>query len=482
VTGITVAFMRDMMALDLAQMPPSTVAKAELCLLDYLSCAFAARNYPAVKSTLAMARAWPASAGCPVIATDLALPPAEAAYVNSVMAAAAARTDMHPAITAHCAPVIFPVAFALASQQLVTGGDFIAAVVAGYEAMARVGRVMIDDQFRRHFRATAVLGAIGGAVTAARLFKLSTEQSVSALALSANTASGLMEFGYSGEVDLFFQPANAARNAVTAALLAREGVQASRTILEGEAGLLAGFGGLPRASEIVDSPSAGFEIQAVDFKRVPACVFVQAAVHAAEAIVLRERIPADAIQRVELRTFEAAVRYPGCDDPGPIDTLPAARMSLQYAVASVLARRELTDANFTDIDNPALRALVPKVKIEIADEFTAAYPARQGAQVIVRCRSGRTIEGRVDEVPSFDFDGIVARYRRVASEWLDAPQVNALERMSLGCAQLTDVRQLVSQLGVAPSGDRISPAVSERPDDARRGLTTTAAEPTARRR
>ena len=462
-TGVTVAFMREMMALDFAKMPPSTVAKAQLCLLDYLSCAFAARNYPAVKSTLAIASAWPASAGCPVIASDLTLPPTEAAYVNSVMGAAAARTDMHPAITAHCAPVIFPVAFALASQHLVTGADFIAAVVAGYEAMARVGRVMIDDRFRRHFRATAVLGAVGGAVTAAKLLKLSLDQSISALALSANTASGLMEFGYSGEVDLFFQPANAARNAVTAALLAREGVQASRTILEGEAGLLAGFGGLARASEIVDTPRAGFEIEAVDFKRVPACVFVQAAVHAAEAIVLRERIPADEIQNVELRTFEAAVRYPGCDDPGPIDTLPAARMSLQYAVASVLVRRELTDANFTDIDNSALRALVPRVKLEIVDEFTAAYPARQGAQVIVTTLSGRAIEAQVDEVPSFDFDGIVARYRRVASEWLDATQINALERMSLGCAQLTDVRQLISQLGAARSGHEVSPAITARP-------------------
>jgi len=113
-TAITVDFVRDMLALDFTRMSSSVVAKAELCLLDYLSCAFAARRYPDVVATLDMAGAWPAASGCTVIASDLRLPPADAAYVNAVMGAAAARTDMHPAITAHCAPVVFPTALALA--------------------------------------------------------------------------------------------------------------------------------------------------------------------------------------------------------------------------------------------------------------------------------------------------------------------------------------------------------------------------------
>src|SRR5690349_2202750 len=112
--GITVAFVRNLIAIDGETIPPATIAKAELCLLDYLSCAFAARHYPQTTATLAVAGEWPApSGGSPVIASELRLPPAEAAFANSVMAAAAQRTDMHPAVTAHCAPVVFPVALAL---------------------------------------------------------------------------------------------------------------------------------------------------------------------------------------------------------------------------------------------------------------------------------------------------------------------------------------------------------------------------------
>ncbi len=445
--GVTVAFVRDMLALDASRMPQATLDKASLCLLDFLSCALAARRYKEPEATVAMASAWPAAAGSPVIATPLRLPPAEAAYVNAVMGAAASRTDMHPAVTAHCAPVIFPVALAIAAQRTVSGTAFLGAVIAGYEAMVRVGRVMVDDRFRRHFRATAVLGAVGGAITAARLLDLPVAQAVNALALSANTASGLMEFGYSGEIDLFFQPANAARNAITSAMLAREGVAASATILEGRAGLLAGFGGLGRASEIVSASRDGYEIDGVDFKRVPACVFVQAAAHAAEAIVLRERVDWRDVEAIRLLTFEAAMRYPGCDDAGPIDTLLGARMSLQYAVASVLARGELAEENFTDIDHPGIRALVPRVTMEIGAEYDAAYPARQGARVAVTLASGRTLEGEVREVPSFGRDAIVARYRRVAAAHLAGAQAAALERASLECARQADMRAVVDGLG-----------------------------------
>jgi 2-methylcitrate dehydratase PrpD len=460
-SDVTAAFVRDMLAIDVASVPPSTVAKAELCLLDYLSCAFAARHIAPVEAAIRAAGAWPADSGCPVIATALRLAPAEAAYLNSVMAAAAQRTDMHPAITSHCAPVVFPIALAIASQCRISGAEFLAAVIAGYEAMARVGRVMVTDAFRRRFRATSVLGSVGGAVTASRLLGLSLAQSVSALALSVNTASGLMEFGHSGAVDLYFQPANAARNAVAAAMLAREGVVASGSILEGTAGLLAAFGGLERARDIVDTPRSGYEIDAVDFKRVPACVFVQAAAHAAERIALRESIRADDVTGIELRTFEAAVRYPGCDDPGPIDSVPAARMSLQYAVASVLARGELTEDNFTDIANPATRALVPKVSVAIVDRYTAAYPARQGADVIVRTRDGRVLEGAVTEVPSFDCDGIVARYRRVGLALAASAHVEALEAMCLNCASLSDVTPLVKGVGFAPAGVCASRATAQ---------------------
>ena len=99
-----------------------------------------------------------------MIATDLRLAPLEAAFVNSLMAASASRTDMHPASTSHPGAVIFPVALACAALKPANGRDFLRAVIVGYEAMGRLGRIVVGERFKKTFRSTSVIGTIGGAL------------------------------------------------------------------------------------------------------------------------------------------------------------------------------------------------------------------------------------------------------------------------------------------------------------------------------
>ncbi len=450
---IAASFVEALAGFKAAELPESTVEKAHLCLVDFLSCAFAGRRLPWAEHAIAAARAWPAANGAVVIADSLKLSAGEAAYVNSVMAACASRTDMHAPSTTHPSSVVFPVALALACLRPVSGADFIGAVVAGYEAMGRLGRIMVDDRFKRNFRATSVVGSVGGAVTAARILRLDPRQAVNALALSANTAAGLMEWAYSGEVDLFFQPANAARAAVTAALLAREGVVASASILEGRGGMLAAFGGLERAHELLES-GPRWEIENIDFKPVPACVFVQAAAHAAEDLITRHRVTAAEIRSVRLRTFESALKYPGCNNPGPLEAIQPARESLQYAVASVLARRELTDANFTDIGNESIRLLTPRVQLEADPVFSADYPSRQGAEVEVCTTDGRKVTGRVEDVPPFGASRVIERFRRVALPLFPPQRVAQLEQSCLDCVRSAQIASLMELMTRAESMDR----------------------------
>jgi len=149
-----VPFVEALTKFTVAELPASTLEKAQLCVVDFLSCAFAARKLPWAGHAIAVAQRWPAADGaCSLrVRSDLRC---RGAFVNSVMAASASRTDMHPASTAHPAPVVFPVALALASLHAVSGAEFIAAVVAGYEAIGRLGRIMVNERFRSHFRATA---------------------------------------------------------------------------------------------------------------------------------------------------------------------------------------------------------------------------------------------------------------------------------------------------------------------------------------
>jgi 2-methylcitrate dehydratase PrpD len=162
---------------------------------------------------------------------------AEAAFANATTAHGLVQEDMHTASVSHIGVVVWPTLLALAEVQRATGRAFVAAGVVGYQVMARVGQALITKEVAQRFRPTGLVGAVGGAAAGARLLRLSEDETVNALALAANTAGGLNEWPRSGGGEMFFHPGFAARNAVTAVLLARAGAEASESALDGPAGL-----------------------------------------------------------------------------------------------------------------------------------------------------------------------------------------------------------------------------------------------------
>ncbi len=243
--------------------------------------------------------------------------------------------------------------------------------------------------------------------------------------------------------------AQSARKPTAARSFAREGASASTSILDGPGGLLAAFGGLERVGELLECGARPWEIESVDFKPVPACVFVQAAAHAAVDLVSRYRVDAAAISEIRVRTFDAALKYPGCDNAGPINETQLARLSLQYAVASVLSRGDLTDANFTDIGNESTHRLLPLIRLEAEPSFTSAFPQRQGAEVEVCMTDRKQFVGRVDAVPSFSARQVIERFRRVATPLLKSDRLAELERTTLSCASLQQVSGLIDLMTTA---------------------------------
>lgn len=58
---------------------------------------------------------------------------------------------------------------ALAENQRSSGADFIAAGIAGYQIIGRLGKALITKEVARLFRPTGLLGAVGGAAAGACL-------------------------------------------------------------------------------------------------------------------------------------------------------------------------------------------------------------------------------------------------------------------------------------------------------------------------
>jgi 2-methylcitrate dehydratase PrpD len=260
-------------------------------------------------------------------------------------------------------------------------------------------------------------------------------------------AAGYNEWASTGGSEMFFHNGLAARSAVTAVQLAAEGAYASPTALEGDAGMLAAFR-RPRPPQVPELFADRPEILAVFFKPVPSCNFAQTPAQAALAIALRHKVRAPDIDSVAVRVTKAAALYPGCDANGPFEHILQAKMSIQYNVAAALVHSNYAERNYVPQDNPEVQALAKRVNVEIDGAFTAAFPAKQGAAVVVRTRGGETFEHRADNVEPTDPDGVHERFFAAAASTLGetrARELDALIGTLESCTNAAELARLTGQ-------------------------------------
>jgi 2-methylcitrate dehydratase PrpD len=419
--------------LTMDQLPPEVVAKVKIGLLDFLSCAFEARDLPWGCQAIRMASA--ASGQATVIGTPVRSSPAEAAFANATLGHGLVREDMHTGAVSHLGVVIFPALLALAQRQKASGRDFILGAVCGYEIGAAVGRAIMDRDMVRRFRPTGITGPLAGAISGSRLLGLDEDATVSALGFAANATGGLNEWPYCGGDEMFFHPGFAARNAVTAVELASLGARASESALDGRAGLFAGLNKSDRIARVAPFSGGPLEILSVYYKPAPACNYAQTACQAALALARQDGFRSRDIESIAVRASAAAVEYPGCNYAGPFERILQAKMSIQYCVAATLANGAIAESNYRALDDPEVARLASITKLEPDAAFTAAYPGAQGSEVIVNFR-GRNASSRMDNVVPATPADIRARFRSACANW------RAIEEMVDTLEQQEDVGAL----------------------------------------
>jgi 2-methylcitrate dehydratase PrpD len=412
---------------------PDVVAKAKLCVLDLLSSAFAARDLPWASQAAALARnnSGGVARGAGLLGSSDVVSIQDAAFANGVIGHGLVRDDMHVGSVSHLGTVLVPALLALAEGTRASGADFLTALVAGYEVGGKIGRMVMDSDVTKIFRPTGTVGPIAAAAACAKLLGLDADQTVTALALGANAAAGYNQWAATGGSEMFFHTGFAARSGVAAAQLAAGGAYASLAAFHRDL-----------APQIPELFADRAEILAVFFKPVPACNFAQSAAQAALSLAQRKKLRANDIERVTVRVTRAAALYPGCDVSGPFEHVLQAKMSIHYNVAAALRHGNFDESNYVPQRNSDVLTIATKTRLEIDDELTKAFPAKQGAEVIVYTRAGDELSERVEDVVPTDEDGVRARFAAAASAVLGERQATRLAELVDGLESLAHAAAL----------------------------------------
>lgn len=347
--------------------------------------------------------------------------PVTAAFALGGLGSILEMDDVHRAALLHPGPVVIPAALAV-STETTAAGDFLDAIIRGYEAMIRLGRAVGSGHYA-HFHNTSTCGGFGAAVAAGSLLGLDGSRLTSALGNAGSLSGGLWQCRNEPVMTKTLHVAEAARRGVTAARLAARGFSGPRFILEGPQGFFAGLCPGANAEDVLADSGAGWLIVETSFKPWPACRHAHAAIDA--ALALRDEIGGRPIAAIAIDTYADAKLF--CDRVRPETTLQA-KFSLQHAVAVTLhdGAPPLDAFDLPALDRPELVALRERTTVTASDAFTAPYPAHFGSAVAVTLGSGEVIS------------------RSVADAWGDS------ENPISDAALYAKARDLMCAAGLAP--------------------------------
>lgn len=437
-------------ALDTRAFDAAVLAKAKLCLLDFLGCAFEASGLAPSRQAAAVAAV---AAGGHMIGEPGTTTPADAAFVNAVKGHGLVREDMHAASVCHHGVVVWPLLVALSQTTSLSGLRLLQAAVIAYEVGGRLGRLLIDLEVSSLFRPTGLVAPVGAASGGAWLVGLDSRETASAIAFAANTACGLNQWPSSGASDMFFHPGFAARNAWTAVQLAAAGAWGAPDILEGRSGYFAAFARRAMPGPVTLFPKGEADILNVYHKPAPACNFAQTACQVALRLIDRIGPDAAPVKDIRISVPAAAASYPGCDNLGPFERPLQAKMSIPFGVAAVIVHGRLSEENYADLGNPEVMRLVEATELESSDELTALFPDQQGAVIELTLGDDRRLSmGLPDVVPATEAE-VRERFRTAAGSVLGRAAAEAIEEFVDEIETKSDSGRL-ARLCAVPGDDR----------------------------
>jgi 2-methylcitrate dehydratase PrpD len=367
---------------------------AQAAWLDTVGVILAGSVEPPARMVQTVAAAEGSHGCCRALGTPMSLGPGAAALANGTAAHALDYDDMCFVSLAHpSAPLV---AAALAAGELLgsTGRDLLDAYVVGFEIECALGRAVNPSHYARGWHCTSTLGSVGGAAAVARLLRLDAAATAHALSIAASQACGLKEnFG------TMVKPLHAglaARNAVTAALLAAEGFTASGAAIDGPQGFVAAMSDQSRdLSAVLDDLGSRWEIveTGITVKLYPSCAATHPSLDALLDLRRQHGFNAEDVESIEVMVdpvTPTVLIY-----PEPRSGLEA-KFSMQFCLAAAAALGRVGIDTFDDmrLADPAIRRLSSRVVVRVDDALGRSGPALTQAHVTVRLAGGEVLAAR----------------------------------------------------------------------------------------
>ena len=406
-------------------LPQDVVKTAKALIVDTLGVIAGAARAPGIPELNTRLGRWEASGSATGLIGKRRYSPPSAAMANGAAAHALDFDDQHDPARVHTSCVVLPTLLATAEDiGRVSGKNFLLAFVIGAELHARFGLACYDS-LGKGWHPTMVFGTLAASLGAARLLHLDGAGFANALGMAFHQTSGSAQSMRDGVLSKRLGAGFAARNAVTGAFLAADGLTGTRRTLEGSAGLFALYErGEVKAELLTEGLGKTWRTPEYSFKPYPCC----RCNHTPIGLGLRlyqEGVRAENVARIEI--FMGNVNWLTVGEPydPSRDSIVHAQFNAAYSFARALADGtvDLRTYQKAAIGEPAIVALtrLTDVVSDPAIDPTAIEPARVKITLkdgSVREASSETIKGSPQQ--PMTRDELLAKFRACLDFGLNA--------------------------------------------------------------
>ncbi|SEF09146.1 2-methylcitrate dehydratase PrpD [Rhizobiales bacterium GAS191] len=352
----------------------------------------------------------------------------------------------------HSGAVVLPAAMSALglSGETVSGAEFIKAIILGYDLGRRVmeGFSGYEPHNAAGWHSTGTCGTFAAAAAAASILRLDARQCASAIALAASFSGGLWAFIHDGSQAKRIHAGRAAEGGLLAALLARQGVTGPARIFDDVwGGFFPAFAHDQTDVEaLVRDLGSVWKMESAGIKPYASCGGTHSAVDAVGKLMEKPGVTLENISEVRARMSPFLHGMCGGRD---VALMPAAQMSLPYAVAARMAFGGAGLSAYADErrSDPGLHKAMAKVVLSTDDRMA---PNDEPFITIVLA-GGRELNERVTVAlgapgnPLAD-DALLAKFNELAGMVLSSAKVSELADTVLTLDRLADSRSLPALL------------------------------------
>ncbi len=436
--------------------PVEVRERIKLLILDSLGCAIYGAHTPWSEILLGTLSEVDQTRTTSVWGTKARLSSPHAALVNGTAVQGFELDDVHRHGVLHVGAVTLPALIAVAENHAkLSGREFLAAAVAGYEIGPRVGICMGQEHIGQGWHSGATLGVFSAAAGAARGLKLDPEHTVHALGIAGTQAAGLMAAQF-GSMVKRMHAGRSSQSGLYGALLAEKGFTGIIDVFE------APYGGFcttfSRSTDRFDmaelSADLGerFETMRIALKFYSCVGSNHTSLDAIRAIQARRPFTLDELSKIVIHGSQVTVDHVGWAYRP--EGLTSAQLNLPFCVATLLLCGDVFVDEFKPeaVHDEARIALSRKVEVVHDPAITALGSRfRHKVRVEVHFKDG-TREEETREAPrgseqSFaGSDEIVEKFRKLTRFTMQPNQQDEVIDIVLGMEKIDNMVRLPQAL------------------------------------